>query len=63
MTLKHLALASFTILSLSACQSTSKAESMPIVNVPFTAPLASDFRSEIAIARYSELLNRVESKP
>jgi len=63
MTLKHLALASFTILSLSACQSTSKAESMPIVNVPFTAPLASDFRSEIAIARYSELLNRVDLSP
>jgi lipoprotein NlpI len=63
MTLKHLALASFTILSLSACQTTKKAESIPVINVPFTAPLASDFRSEIAIARYSELLNRADLTP
>ena len=60
MILKHLALASFAILSLSACQTTTESESTPIVNVPFTAPLASDFRSEIAIARYSELLNRAD---
>ncbi|WP_372761845.1 lipoprotein NlpI [Pseudoalteromonas sp.] len=60
MTLKHLALASFTLLSLSACQTTTQAESIPIINVPFAAPLASDFRSEIAIARYSELLNRAD---
>lgn len=60
MIFKHLALASFAILSLSACQSTSDAQPAPIINVPFTAPLASDFRSEIAIARYSELLNRAD---
>ncbi|KPH61004.1 lipoprotein NlpI [Pseudoalteromonas porphyrae] len=63
MILKHIALASFAVLSLSACQSTSQAEPTPIVNVPFTAPLASDFRSEIAIARYSELLNRTDLEP
>ena len=63
MILKHIALASFAVLSLSACQSTSQAEPTPIVNVPFTAPLASDFRSEIAIARYSELLNRADLEP
>ncbi|MGO2012520.1 MAG: lipoprotein NlpI [Pseudoalteromonas sp.] len=60
MIFKHLALASFAILSLSACQATSDAQPAPIVNVPFTAPLSSDFRSEIAIARYSELLNRAD---
>ncbi len=60
MILKHLALASFAILSLSACQTTTESKPTPIVNVPFTAPLASDFRSEIAIARYSELLNRAD---
>ncbi|MEM5546905.1 lipoprotein NlpI [Pseudoalteromonas fuliginea] len=63
MILKHLALASFAILSLSACQTTTESEPTPIVNVPFTAPLASDFRSEIAIARYSELLNRADLSP
>ncbi|MBQ4831703.1 lipoprotein NlpI [Pseudoalteromonas sp. MMG010] len=60
MILKHLALASFAILSLSACQSTSQPSPMPLVNVPFTEPMASDFRSEIAIARFSELLNRTD---
>ncbi|MBE0359691.1 MULTISPECIES: lipoprotein NlpI [Pseudoalteromonas] len=63
MILKHLALASFAILSLSACQTTTESELTPIVNVPFTAPLVSDFRSEIAIARYSELLNRADLSP
>ncbi|MBE0459330.1 lipoprotein NlpI [Pseudoalteromonas sp. KG3] len=63
MILKHIALASFAILSLSACQSTSQAQPSAIVNVPFTAPLPSDFRSEIAIARYSELLNRADLAP
>ena len=63
MRLKHLALASFAILSLSACQSTAQSEPTPIINVPFTAPLASDFRSEIALARYSELLNRADLSP
>lgn len=63
MILKHIALASFAILSLSACQSTSQAQPTAIVNVPFTAPLPSDFRSEIAIARYSELLNRADLAP
>ena len=58
MRLKHLALASFAILSLSACQATTKPAA--IINVPFTAPLASDFRNEIAIARFSELLNRAD---
>ena len=63
MIFKHIALASFAILSLSACQTTTQSESAPVVNVPFTAPLASDFRSEIAIARYSELLNRADLTP
>lgn len=58
MRLKHIALASFAILSLSACQTTTKPAA--IINVPFTAPLASDFRNEIAIARFSELLNRAD---
>ena len=31
--------------------------------MPFTAPLASDFRNEITIARYSELLNRTDLSP
>lgn len=60
MILKHFALASLALLSLSACQSTSEPESVPIVNVPFTAPLAPDFRNEITIARFSELLNRTD---
>ena len=63
MILKNIALASLAILSLSACQSTSQAQPNAIVNVPFTAPLPSDFRSEIAIARYSELLNRADLAP
>ncbi|OUS74488.1 lipoprotein NlpI [Pseudoalteromonas sp. A601] len=60
MIFKHVAFATVALLSLSACQSTTQAEPTPIINVPFTAPLASDFRSEIAIARYSELLNRTD---
>jgi lipoprotein NlpI len=63
MIFKHLALASCAILSLSACQSTSQPTQIPIVNVPFTEPLPSDFRSEIAIARFSELLNRTDLSP
>jgi len=60
MIFKHVAFATVALLSLSACQSTTPAKPTPIINVPFTAPLASDFRSEIAIARYSELLNRTD---
>ncbi|MCQ8877218.1 lipoprotein NlpI [Pseudoalteromonas shioyasakiensis] len=60
MIFKHVAFATVALLSLSACQSTTQSEPTPIINVPFTAPLASDFRSEIAIARYSELLNRTD---
>jgi len=60
MIFKHLALTAVAIFSLSACQTTSQPESVPIVNVPFTAPLAPDFRNEITIARYSELLNRAD---
>ncbi|WP_404339144.1 lipoprotein NlpI [Pseudoalteromonas mariniglutinosa] len=63
MIFKHLAFASFAILSLSACQSTSLSEPKAIVNVPFTAPLITDFRNEITIARYSELLNRADLSP
>lgn len=58
MRLKQLVLASVAIISLSACQATI--EPSPVVNVPFTVPMASDFRNEIAIARYSELLNRAD---
>ena len=60
MIFKHLALTAVAIFSLSACQTTSQPEPVPIVNVPFTAPLAPDFRNEITIARYSELLNRAD---
>ncbi|MFY8326285.1 lipoprotein NlpI [Pseudoalteromonas sp. ZZD1] len=60
MIFKHVAFATVALLSLSACQSTTQSKPTPIINVPFTAPLASDFRSEIAIARYSELLNRTD---
>lgn len=60
MIFKHVAFATVALLSLSACQSTTQSKPTPIINVPFTAPLASDFRSEIAIARYSELLNRAD---
>lgn len=60
MIFKHIALASIAIFSLSACQTTAKSDPASIVNVPFTAPLAPDFRNEIAIARYSELLNRAD---
>ena len=63
MNFKHLALTAVALFSLSACQTTSQPESLPIVNVPFTAPLASDFRNEITIARYSELLNRTDLSP
>jgi len=60
MILKHLALTSFAIFSLSGCQMITNSQPKSLVSVPFTAPLASDFRSEIAIARYSELLNRTD---
>ncbi|MCG7560665.1 MULTISPECIES: lipoprotein NlpI [Pseudoalteromonas] len=43
-------------LSLLGCQSTQQAADMPNVTVPFAVPLAANFRNEIAIARYSELL-------
>ena len=44
---------------LAGCQSTSQ-EPQYLVAVPFTAPLPSDFRSEIAIARYTELIEQAE---
>ncbi|AZZ99021.1 lipoprotein NlpI [Pseudoalteromonas sp. R3] len=43
-------------MSLLGCQSTQQAVDVPNVTVPFAVPLAANFRNEIAIARYSELL-------
>ena len=60
MIFKHLAFATVAIMSLSACQTTTQPKLDPVINVPFASPLASDFRSEIAIARYSKLLNRAD---
>ncbi|KTF13484.1 lipoprotein NlpI [Pseudoalteromonas sp. H105] len=60
MTFKHVAFAAVAFFSLSACQTTTPAKLTPVLNVPFSAPLASDFRSEIAIARHTELLKRAD---
>ncbi|SFB92046.1 lipoprotein NlpI [Pseudoalteromonas denitrificans] len=58
MQLKKLLLGAFLGLSLAACQSTPEKQDLPVVNVAFTTPLESNARSELAIARYSELLYR-----
>jgi lipoprotein NlpI len=58
MQLKNIILGTFLGFSLMACQSTPEKTDTPIVNVAFTTPLEPDVRSEIAIARYSELLYR-----
>ncbi len=55
---KNILLAGLIGFNLIACQSSNKPIGAPVVNVAFSEPLASDFRSEIAIARYSELLYR-----
>ncbi|MFY8273186.1 lipoprotein NlpI [Pseudoalteromonas sp. SSDWG2] len=44
---------------LTGCQSTPESPQY-VVAVPFAAPLPSDYRSEVAIARYSELIEQAE---
>jgi lipoprotein NlpI len=43
-------------LGLVGCQSSQSNQAQQVVNVPLSVPLAANFRNEIAIARYSELL-------
>ncbi|MFC3033757.1 lipoprotein NlpI [Pseudoalteromonas fenneropenaei] len=48
---------------LSGCQTTTPPETQSVLNVPFGVPLNADYRNEIAIARFSELLTRTELPP
>ncbi|MDP5213805.1 lipoprotein NlpI [Pseudoalteromonas tunicata] len=58
MRLKQIAVMSLLSGMLMGCSLTPKNADRPIIDVAFSTPLATDFRSEIAIARYSELLYR-----
>ncbi|MBD1581454.1 lipoprotein NlpI [Pseudoalteromonas sp. S16_S37] len=57
MTLKSIFILPLVILGLTGCQSSPNTNVQHVVNVPLSIPLAANFRNEIAIARYSELLN------
>ena len=58
MRLKQIAVMSLLTGMLMGCSLAPKNSDRPIIDVAFSTPLATDFRSEIAIARYSELLYR-----
>ncbi|CCQ12524.1 Lipoprotein nlpI precursor [Pseudoalteromonas luteoviolacea B = ATCC 29581] len=45
---------------MTGCQSTISPQAQPVLNVPFGVPLPADYRNEIAIARFSEILSRAE---
>ncbi|WP_268832248.1 lipoprotein NlpI [Pseudoalteromonas sp. SMS1] len=47
-------------LSLMGCQSTQQQVTQSVLPIPFTEPLQADPRTQIEIARYSELLNSQE---
>lgn len=51
------------VASLTGCQSSSSTPAQSVLNVPFGVPLGADYRHEIAIARFSELLTRTELSP
>ncbi|MBS3796327.1 MULTISPECIES: lipoprotein NlpI [unclassified Pseudoalteromonas] len=54
-----LTVASVITLLLTGCQSVPDSPQY-VVTVPFAAPLPSDYRSEVAVARYSELIEQAE---
>ena len=58
MRLKKIAVLSLLSGLMMGCSLTSDSQDKAVVNVAFATPLSTDFRSEIAIARYSELLYR-----
>ncbi|QTH72105.1 lipoprotein NlpI [Pseudoalteromonas xiamenensis] len=60
MKLKPILFAMGALSILAGCQSTSTPQAQPVLNVPFGIPLIADYRNEIAIARFSELLARTE---
>ncbi len=60
MKLKKSALALCAAAILGGCQSMGAVSGEHVVKVPFSVPLPFDYRSEIAVARYSELLARTD---
>ncbi|BBN80872.1 lipoprotein NlpI [Pseudoalteromonas sp. A25] len=57
MKLTSLFILPLVLLGLTGCQTSPSNSTQHVVNVPLSVPLAANFRNEIAIARYSELLN------
>ncbi|WP_440055437.1 lipoprotein NlpI [Pseudoalteromonas sp. T1lg65] len=53
-------IAPFIFLGLIGCETTPQKPPQSLLNVPFAVPLQANFRNEIAIARYSELLLQTE---
>ncbi|CAH9059782.1 Lipoprotein NlpI [Pseudoalteromonas holothuriae] len=57
MKLRSIFILPLVFLGLMGCQLSPEKTTQHIVNVPLSVPLAANFRNEIAIARYSELLS------
>lgn len=60
MNLKSIIVLPLVLVGLMGCQSTEQPVEQRVVNVPLSVPLQANFRNEIAIARYSELLLGVD---
>jgi lipoprotein NlpI len=60
MNLKSIIVFPFIFAGLIGCQSSPQPIEQRVVNVPLSVPLLANFRNEIAIARYSELLLSVD---
>ncbi|MBQ4851828.1 lipoprotein NlpI [Pseudoalteromonas sp. MMG013] len=56
MNLKSIIVLPLILAGLTGCNSTTEQIKASIVTVPFSAPLQTNFRNEISVARYSELL-------
>ncbi|WP_440589853.1 lipoprotein NlpI [Pseudoalteromonas pernae] len=54
-----LCVSSVAAIMLTGCQTTPESPQY-VVTVPFAAPLPSDYRSEVAVARYTELIEQAE---
>lgn len=65
MKLKALIITALISLNLTGCKTTEQQSQAPVrvSNVPLGVPLLANYRNEIAIARYSEMLSSSEAKP
>jgi lipoprotein NlpI len=61
MKFKSFLVASLVAITLSGCQTTSEQQdAKSVANVPLGVPLAPNYRNEIEIARYTEVLQSSE---